>query len=400
MAKSPLMSMTTKTSPTIRNYHRGKVIFHEGQESNVAYMIKSGSVNMFKNINNKKTILMTLQRGDIFGEMALLANKRRTANAEAATYCELVPLTTDILNRFLDASPVTVKKMVELLAERVLRVDNNAVNSTSKLGGPLISLATILDLAYKDYAYTPRAEKFKIENYDLGLSVTTFTEVVKGLAVFSTIEIDTFLQTVFNFRMIDLKSIKKDGKSAFAERYIKIEDHNEFLPSLRRLCAEVQELGSELVLKMNFISFSDLAKRTGCKDDFIYSKIMKAEFPENLFFFNRAKALDWSKDKDPSFFKKFKLPKKSLSEIHNVDDFVFIDNPTLQAALKGFNYYKISVLYSAADERNKKKILYNITKKNARILTDEPPASREADDIEVLECSDEILDIVKKMKGL
>ncbi|WP_304085106.1 Crp/Fnr family transcriptional regulator [Maridesulfovibrio ferrireducens] len=398
MARSPLTSITTKTSPTIRNYHKGKVIFHEGQESKVAYMIKSGSVNVFKNIDNKKTVLMTLHRGDIFGEMSLLANEKRSVSVEAASYCELVPLTEDIMNRLLDASPVTIKKIVELLAERVLRVDNEAV--TVAEGGPFLSLATILDLAYKDYAYIPRDKKREIENYEMGLSVKSFTETVKSLAVFSTIEIDSFLHTIFKFRLIDIKSKQRSGKSAFVERYIKIPDFNEFMSSLRKLYSEVKELGADVEYKMNFMTFSDLAVRTGSRPEFIYNKVMKEEFPENLLFFNRAKAINWSKDKEPDFFKKFKRPKKSLNEIDNVDDFVFIDNPTLQIALKDFNYYKISVLYSAADEQNKKKIVLNINRKQAGILQSEPPAARDVSDLEVLECSDEVIDIIKKLKGL
>ena len=398
MARSPLTSMTTKTSPTIKNYHKGKVIFHEGQESKVAYMIKSGSVNIFKNIDNKKTVLMTLHHGDIFGEMSLLAHEKRSVSAEAASYCELVQLTEEIMNRLLEASPVTVRKIVELLAVRVLRVDTEAV--TVDEGGPFLSLATILDLAYKDYAYTPRDKKHEIENYDMGLSVKSFTETVKSLAVFSAIEIDSFLHTLFKLRLIDIKSKQKGYKVAFTEKYINITDIKEFMPSLKRLYSEVKELGAEVEYRMNFMTFSDLAVKTGSRPEVIYSKVMKEDFPENLFFFNRAKALKWSQDKEPNFFKKFKRPKKDLSEIDNVNDLIFIDNLTLQQALKSFDYHRISILYSAADEQNKAKILYNINRKQASILKSEPPPVRNVSDIDVLECSDEVIDISKKIKGL
>lgn len=390
--------MTMKTSLTIKNFYKGKIIFHEGQESKIAYMIKSGSVNVFKNIDNKKTVLMTLYRGDILGEMALLSHKKRSTSAEAASYCELVPLTETLMNRFLEESPVTVRKIVKLLAARVLRVDTEAV--TVDEGGPFLSLATILDLAYKNYVYTPRNKKCEIENYDMGLSVKLFTATVKSFAVFSTIEIDSFLNTIFKFRLIDIKSKQNGYKSAFTEKFINIPDFKEFMPSLSKLYAEVRELGTEAQYRMSFMTFSDLAVKTGSKPECIYNKVVKEDFPENLLFFNRAKALNWSLDKKPDFFKKFKRPKKLLNEIGNVNDLIFIDNCTLQQALKDFNYHKISILYSAADDENKKKILYNINRKQASILQLEPPSVRDASDVDVLECSDEVIDIIKKLKGL
>ncbi len=389
--------MIPRTSPSIRSFHKGKIIFSEGQESKVAYMIKTGTVDIFRKVDDKKTVLATLRRGDIFGEMALLTDQKRTAYAEASSFCELVVLTEELMNKLLDASPGTVKKIVELLAKRVVATDGKS--SGSEQSDSFISLATMLDLAYKEYAYTPKNMQAKIENYKMGLSVKSFEETVKGLTMFSTLEIDSFLDNVYKLRLIDLRTPKKGDKSAFVERYIFINNIEGFMPSLRGLYKQMKEIGASVESRMSFMRFSDLAQKTGATPELIYKKVIKEEMPETLLFFNREKALEWSKDKDENFFKKFKRPKKALEDLENADDLIYVDNNTLAEALKGLDFYKISVLFSAGDNQNKEKIKRNIGRKMANILLSEPPRDRSMSDPEVLECCDELFDAVRKLKG-
>lgn len=390
--------MIVRTAPSIRTYHKGKVIFQEGQESKIAYMIKSGSVDIFKIIDKKKTVMGTLRRGDIFGEMSLLADQKRTASAEAASFCELVVLTEEMMNKLLRASPETVRKMLELLAKRVAATDLKT--SGTEQNDSFLALATILDLAYREFAYAPRDKQREIENYKMGLSVKSYTDTVKNLAVFSNLEIESFLETVFKLRLIDIKSVKKGDKSAFVERYINIKKFEQFMPNLRNLYKQMRQLGAKIDQRMSFMSFSDLAQRTGSTPDMIYKKVIKEEMPENLVFFNREKALEWGKSKDSDFFRKFRRPRKALEDLESVEDIIFIDNPTLKKALESFNYYNVSILYSAMDQQGRDKLKRNIGKKVAQILLREPPSNRDTNDPEVLECCDELLDTVRKLKGV
>lgn len=389
--------MIPRTSPSIRSFHKGKIIFSEGQESKVAYMIKSGTVDIFRKIDRTKTVLATLRRGDIFGEMALLTDQKRTAYAEASSFCELVVLTEELMQKLLEASPATVKKMVELLAKRVVATDGKS--SGTDESDSFISLATMLNLAYKEYAYTPKRQQPKIENYKMGLSVKSYTETVKGLTMFSNLEIESFLDSVYKLRLIDINTSKKGDKNAFVERYITIKNIEQFMPSLRNLYKQMKELGASVESRMSYMTFSDLAARTGTKPELIYKKVIKEEMPDNLLFFNREKAIEWSKDKDESFFKKFKRPRKALEDLENADDLIYIDNATLLNALKGLDFYKVTVLFSAADNQNKEKIKRNIGRKMAQILLSEPPRDRDISDPEVLECCDELFDAVRKLKG-
>ena len=65
-------------------YQEGEIIFNEGDSGDWIYGIESGSVELSKMVGDKKIIIEVLRReGDIFGEMAFIANISRTATARA-----------------------------------------------------------------------------------------------------------------------------------------------------------------------------------------------------------------------------------------------------------------------------------------------------------------------------
>ena len=69
-------------------YKSGDTIFNAGSIALDMYVIKEGSVEIIYN----DQVLETLNEGDIFGEMALIDDKPRSATAIAKTDCQLVPI--------------------------------------------------------------------------------------------------------------------------------------------------------------------------------------------------------------------------------------------------------------------------------------------------------------------
>jgi len=60
-----------------RSIPSGQVLFREGEEGDELFLLLSGRVSIVKN----KTVIVTLEAGDHFGEMALLDQPRRSAHA-------------------------------------------------------------------------------------------------------------------------------------------------------------------------------------------------------------------------------------------------------------------------------------------------------------------------------
>ena len=66
-----------------RTFHKGGLLYKEGQESSVAYIVKQGRVALFTVLGNRRVGLGERGPGDIVGEMELMTNERRGSSAEA-----------------------------------------------------------------------------------------------------------------------------------------------------------------------------------------------------------------------------------------------------------------------------------------------------------------------------
>jgi CRP/FNR family transcriptional regulator, cyclic AMP receptor protein len=71
----------------------------------------------------KEIILADLGSGELFGEIALLDGKPRSANVVALTNCELMLLERRNLIPFLERNPAVCMKMMEILCARIRRSD-------------------------------------------------------------------------------------------------------------------------------------------------------------------------------------------------------------------------------------------------------------------------------------
>ncbi|MBN1413237.1 MAG: cyclic nucleotide-binding domain-containing protein, partial [Spirochaetales bacterium] len=95
-------------------------IFKEGDKGEELYIIIEGDVEIRKStyFSASKT-LMNLRRGDIFGEMALIENKSRSATAVANTRTKLLILDKDAFDTVLEQNPDFAKKIIKILSKRL-----------------------------------------------------------------------------------------------------------------------------------------------------------------------------------------------------------------------------------------------------------------------------------------
>lgn len=84
-----LEGLSSREYNTLRGYltrvefNQGRVIFKQGEAGDAMYFILKGAVDVNINLSgNQKKKLITLTKGTIFGEMALLDNNPRSANVE------------------------------------------------------------------------------------------------------------------------------------------------------------------------------------------------------------------------------------------------------------------------------------------------------------------------------
>ncbi len=72
-----------------RRYLRDEIVFDEGEEGQALYLVTAGSVAIRRTTAGTGEMVAQLNPGSIFGDMALLDNAPRTAQARALDNCEL-----------------------------------------------------------------------------------------------------------------------------------------------------------------------------------------------------------------------------------------------------------------------------------------------------------------------
>jgi len=93
-------------------------IFQEGDVSNCAYLIESGAVEISVHRENRPFKVSTLEKGDLFGEMALIDNQPRTATAIALCETHVVSIPCDLIEAKLDNTDPVIEHLLRLILKR------------------------------------------------------------------------------------------------------------------------------------------------------------------------------------------------------------------------------------------------------------------------------------------
>ncbi|MDH4263995.1 MAG: cyclic nucleotide-binding domain-containing protein [Deltaproteobacteria bacterium] len=102
-----------------REYKKGDIIIKEGDLGREMFIIKSGSVDVIKSDDKKEAVLATLERGDFFGEMAILENVPRTAMVIARETTHLIALNIGSLLIKIKKDPSFAFNMMQKMSHRI-----------------------------------------------------------------------------------------------------------------------------------------------------------------------------------------------------------------------------------------------------------------------------------------
>jgi CRP-like cAMP-binding protein len=99
---------------------RGAALFAKGDPGHSLYAVISGSVKMsISSADGRSAILNIIGPGEIFGEMALLDGRARSADAIANANCELFVIDRREFIPFVRSQPTLAMKFIELLCMRL-----------------------------------------------------------------------------------------------------------------------------------------------------------------------------------------------------------------------------------------------------------------------------------------
>lgn len=104
-----------------REYLAGEVIFDQGEEGQAIYIVLAGEVLIRRQEEAAELEIARLGVGTFFGELALLDNAPRMAQALAATPCKLAVFFRDDFLGLLDTHGRVASKITRQLARHIGR---------------------------------------------------------------------------------------------------------------------------------------------------------------------------------------------------------------------------------------------------------------------------------------
>jgi len=104
---------------TLRHYDEGSYIIEEGDTGDSMFIIKSGRAKVIAHILGKEIELAVLEKGDVFGEVAFLTGRPRTASVIAITPLDAIEIDRVSLEDAIEKNPSILEKIQDFFHSRV-----------------------------------------------------------------------------------------------------------------------------------------------------------------------------------------------------------------------------------------------------------------------------------------
>jgi EAL domain-containing protein (putative c-di-GMP-specific phosphodiesterase class I) len=114
-----------------RSLDPGALVFREGEPGTCAYVIESGSVEVSALRGSAAVVLARLTAGDLFGEMALIENRPRSATVRAVGETTLIEIPRDLVMRKMQSTDPLIRLVLRVILRRLRKtsrlLDPNAL---------------------------------------------------------------------------------------------------------------------------------------------------------------------------------------------------------------------------------------------------------------------------------
>ena len=97
----------------------GTVLFREGDQGEEMYILQAGKVKISKRIRGVEKTLATLDKGEFFGEMAILNDKPRSATAETIEDCDMLVIDRKTFEALIRGNAEIAVRFIKRLADRL-----------------------------------------------------------------------------------------------------------------------------------------------------------------------------------------------------------------------------------------------------------------------------------------
>jgi len=128
MTRDPFKEFTVKRK-------KGETIYVDGDLGSEMYVVQSGAVRIFRTVAGVKQELAIMEKGDFFGEIAVLEGLPRTASAEALDDTEVIEINSTTFDTMIRANIEIAVRMLRKLSNR-LQEANRKLEILSRATAP------------------------------------------------------------------------------------------------------------------------------------------------------------------------------------------------------------------------------------------------------------------------
>jgi CRP/FNR family transcriptional regulator, cyclic AMP receptor protein len=164
-------------------FNAGEVIFQRGDPGRELYLVTQGRVRLsILTAEGRELSFAHATAGNVFGEMATLDARQRSADATAVTKVSAMTLSQPVLNRLIDTRPPVARAMITFLCARLRDTDQQL--EAIALHPIEVRLARLFLSAIKLQGLTPKAGKVELSigmsQSELGLLIGASRPKVNG----------------------------------------------------------------------------------------------------------------------------------------------------------------------------------------------------------------------------
>lgn len=125
----------------LKHFPKGTVLFSEGDEGEDMYIVRSGKVSIRKRVPHGEIEVAVLEKGDFFGEMAMLEHIPRTASAHMIEDGNLIVIGSETFGDMVKSTPEIAVRMLRKYSVRLRETTKQVEELAARAEGVLAGAA-------------------------------------------------------------------------------------------------------------------------------------------------------------------------------------------------------------------------------------------------------------------
>lgn len=118
------MTDLSKLDRFARDYPAGSVVFEEGDDASVMYVVQRGEVEIVRQLGAEPRLVSIIPAGEFFGEMGLINGRPRTATARVRKDARLLELDGETFEAMVKGRSEIAIRMIKTMSGRLERTNN------------------------------------------------------------------------------------------------------------------------------------------------------------------------------------------------------------------------------------------------------------------------------------